>query len=89
MTKEAEIALVAAKLTKAQRKVLAAIGDEPALPGLKTFSANAAFNLIRRRVTRIVFDRKLLRDRYELTDHGKAVRAHLERAQGEDTGDAR
>lgn len=70
---------VGAALTKAQRRVVLAIDGEPMLPKNGVFSANAAFNLIRKGVTKLVFDRSLLRDRYDLTPLGQQVRELLSR----------
>lgn len=76
---ETDAATIAQQLTEAQRRCLLKLTEAPQLPGLNTFNANAAFNMIRIGLTKLGFDRCRLRDTYALTRDGLAVRAELER----------
>jgi hypothetical protein len=72
-----DIERIVAGLSVAQRRTLQMLDDAARLPSNATFNANAAFNMICRGLTYIVFDKRLLRDRYCLTHLGLAVRQHL------------
>lgn len=96
MTKEAEIALVAAKLTKAQREAVVFIGNGPYDNAISLFATfwNRPENKGLLQVIRhdLGLTTTILADTgcgpiERLTDRGKALKAHLERAQGEDSTD--
>lgn len=78
MTDQERAKEIVGKLTEAQRRCVAKMSVKPQLPGLVTFNANAAFNLIRIGVTELGFNRRLLRDTFHLTRLGLAVRALIQ-----------
>lgn len=69
---------IADGLTEAQRRCVLKLSQAAQLPGLATFNANAAFNLIRKGVTKMGFDPKRRRESFCLTPLGLTVRHLLE-----------
>lgn len=78
MTAAPSPAEIAAKLSEAQRRCVFLLSEKEQIASRDSFNHAAAFNLIRKGVTKMGFDRRVMRDTFRLTKLGLAVRAIIE-----------